>query len=73
LWYVDGQWSHGSSPLSFWRSAVGHEPVWTWLNELPREDQRVIGRDIAKVQFGWPIGLPVELDLARRRLKELMG
>src|SRR5208337_2758533 len=27
--------------------------------ELPREDQRVIGRDIAKVQFGWPIGLPV--------------
>ena len=30
-----------------------------WLNDLPREDQRVIGRDIAKVQFGWPIGLPV--------------
>jgi phage-related protein len=28
-------------------------------NELPREDQRVIGRDLAKVQFGWPIGLPV--------------
>lgn len=27
--------------------------------ELPREDQRKIGRDIAKVQFGWPIGLPV--------------
>ncbi|HLW93473.1 MAG TPA: type II toxin-antitoxin system RelE/ParE family toxin [Roseiarcus sp.] len=30
-----------------------------WLNELPREDQRIIGRDIAKVQFGWPIGLPI--------------
>ena len=29
------------------------------LNELPREDQRIIGRDIAKVQFGWPIELPV--------------
>ena len=26
---------------------------------LPREDQRTIGRDIAKVQFGWPIGLPL--------------
>jgi phage-related protein len=29
------------------------------LNELPREDQRTIGRDIAKVQFAWPIGLPL--------------
>jgi phage-related protein len=26
---------------------------------LSREDKRVIGRDIAKVQYGWPIGLPV--------------
>jgi phage-related protein len=46
-------------PLVFWRSAVGREPVRDWLRELSREDQRVIGRDIAKVQFGWPIGLPV--------------
>lgn len=30
-----------------------------WLNELSREDQRTVGRDIAKVQFGWPVGLPV--------------
>ncbi len=30
-----------------------------WLNDLPVEDRRVIGRDLAKVQFGWPIGLPV--------------
>jgi hypothetical protein len=28
------------------------EPVREWLNELPREDQRKIGRDIGKVQFG---------------------
>ena len=34
------------------------------MNELPREDQRVIGRDIARVQFGWPIGLPVCRPLA---------
>ncbi len=46
-------------PLVFWRSASGHEPVREWLNELSREDQRTIGRDIAKVQFGWPVGLPV--------------
>jgi phage-related protein len=46
-------------PLAFWRSAAEKEPVREWLNELPREDQRVIGRDIARVQFGWPMGLPV--------------
>ncbi len=46
-------------PLVFWKSAAGCEPVREWLNDLPREDQRIVGRDIAKVQFGWPIGLPV--------------
>jgi phage-related protein len=46
-------------PLRFWKSTAGREPVRAWLNELPREDQRTIGRDIAKVQFGWPVGLPV--------------
>jgi phage-related protein len=46
-------------PLAFWKSATGREPVREWLNELPREDKRIIGRDIAKVQFGWPVGLPL--------------
>src|SRR5258707_2472208 len=46
-------------PLAFWRSATGREPVREWLKELSREDKRAIGRDIAKVQFGWPVGLPL--------------
>ena len=46
-------------PLRFWKSAAGREPVREWLNALPREDQRTIGRDIAKVQFGWPVGMPL--------------
>jgi phage-related protein len=45
--------------LLFWRSANGREPVREWLNELSRDDKRTIGRDIAKVQYGWPIGLPL--------------
>ena len=52
-------------PLVFWRSAAGREPVREWLTDLPRDDQRVIGRDMAKVQFGWPIGLPVCRPLGR--------
>src|ERR1700684_2177199 len=52
-------------PLAFWRSAAGREPVREWLKELSREDKRTIGRDIAKVQFGWPIGLPLCRPLSR--------
>jgi phage-related protein len=33
--------------------------VRDWLNELPREDQKTIGRDLAKLQFGWPVGMPL--------------
>jgi len=46
-------------PLAFWRSATGHEPVREWLKQLSKEDKRTIGRDMAKVQFGWPVGLPL--------------
>jgi hypothetical protein len=46
-------------PLVFWRSATSREPVREWLNELSREDKRIIGRDLAKVQYGWPVGLPL--------------
>jgi phage-related protein len=33
--------------------------VRDWLNELPREDQKTIGRDLARLQFGWPAGMPL--------------
>jgi phage-related protein len=46
-------------PLAFWRSATGREPVREWLKEQSREDKRTIGRDMAKVQFGGPVGLPL--------------
>src|SRR5215475_12799308 len=46
-------------PLVFWRSATGREPVREWLRALAAADKRTIGRDMAKVQFGWPIGLPL--------------
>jgi len=46
-------------PLAFWRSATGRERVREWLKELSNDDKRTIGRDMAKVQFGWPVGLPL--------------
>jgi phage-related protein len=46
-------------PLRFWRSANGHEPVREWLAALEVSDKKLIGRDIAKVQYRWPVGLPL--------------
>ena len=30
-----------------------------WLRSLDKEDRRVIGLDLMRVQFGWPIGMPL--------------
>jgi len=45
--------------IVFYRSAGGTEPVLEWLRSLPPEDRRVIGTDLATVQYGWPIGMPL--------------
>jgi phage-related protein len=46
-------------PVVFYRSAGGAEPVLAWLRGLPVEDRRVIGTDLATVQVGWPVGMPL--------------
>ena len=46
-------------PVVFYRTAGGSEPVLDWLRRLPAEDRRIIGTDLATVQFGWPIGMPL--------------
>jgi hypothetical protein len=46
-------------PVRFYRSATGNEPVLEWLRSLEREDRRAIGLDLMRVQFGWPIGMPL--------------
>jgi phage-related protein len=42
----------------FYATARDRKPVREWLLELSREDRRIIGRDIQKIEFGWPIGMP---------------
>ena len=46
-------------PLRFYRLPSGAEPVREWLNDLPEADRRIIGRDLASLEFGWPIGMPL--------------
>jgi phage-related protein len=46
-------------PVVFYRTAAGAEPVREWLRSLSAEDRRIIGTDLATVQVGWPIGMPL--------------
>jgi phage-related protein len=46
-------------PVVFYRSATGSEPVREWLRSLPAEDRRAIGGNLATLQVGWPIGMPL--------------
>jgi phage-related protein len=47
-------------PVIFFRTEAGREPVREWLKNLPLDaDRKSIGEDIATVEFGWPIGMPV--------------
>lgn len=43
----------------FYRLASGREPVREWLRELSADDRGSIGRDLMKVEYGWPCGLPL--------------
>src|ERR1700681_3627812 len=46
-------------PVRFYRTTAGREPVLEWLRGLDKEDRRAIGLDLMRVQFGWPIGMPL--------------
>jgi len=43
----------------FFKTEQNNEPVRNWLRALDRIDCKIIGLDIAKVELGWPIGMPV--------------
>ena len=42
-------------PASFYATSGGNEPVREWLLGLDRESRRVVGADIATVEFGMPL------------------
>jgi phage-related protein len=43
----------------FYRTETGNMPVRDWLLNLSEPDRKIVGGDIADVEFGWPIGMPV--------------
>ena len=43
----------------FFRTNNGAEPVREWLLSLAKAERKVIGGDVLKVQYCWPIGKPL--------------
>ena len=43
----------------FFRTASGNEPVRDWLLGLPLDNRREIGLDLQRVQYRWPVGMPL--------------
>ena len=45
-------------PVVFFRADSGTEPVRDWLKALPAVERHVIGRDLMRAQWRWPVGMP---------------
>ena len=42
----------------FYETASGRKPVREWIMSRSKGDRQAIGKDIQKVEFGWPVGMP---------------
>ncbi|HTV48329.1 MAG TPA: type II toxin-antitoxin system RelE/ParE family toxin [Phycisphaerae bacterium] len=47
----------------FFRTDKGNEPVREWLLLLVKSERKIIGDDVLKVQYCWPIGKPLVRNL----------
>ena len=51
-----------SSPkieLVFYQTVAGNVPARDWLLGLTNANRREIGQDLQRIQFRWPIGMPL--------------
>ena len=51
--------------LVFYRTGSGSEPVRDWLISLDRKLRHAVGTDLRRVQYGWPIGMPLVRPLGK--------
>jgi phage-related protein len=43
----------------FFQTYHGNEPVREWLLSMAKDERKIIGDDVLKVQYCWPIGKPL--------------
>jgi phage-related protein len=45
--------------VAFYRTHGGAELVRDWLRSLDARERRAIGTDLMRIQFRWPVGMPL--------------
>jgi phage-related protein len=46
-------------PIVFYRTSAGADVVLEGLRGLPSKDRALVGQDLMRVQFRWPVGMPL--------------
>ena len=46
-------------PVVFYSTPAGAEVVRDWLKGLSQADRALIGQDLMRVQYQWPVGMPL--------------
>lgn len=46
-------------PIVFYRTGAGADVVLEWLRGLGPKDRALVGQDLMRVQFRWPVGMPL--------------
>jgi phage-related protein len=65
IWYMDIKQGcmSGSGPqkipVVFYRTQGGAEVVRDWLRGLDDADRQALGLDLMRVQYRWPVGMPL--------------
>ncbi len=64
IWYMPIIWGRMKEPahkipVVFYRTPAGVEVVRSWLRNLKDQDRNIIGQDLMRVQFRWPVGMPL--------------
>jgi len=55
----------------FYRTPAQGQPVREWLMELSAADRKIVGADMASVEFGWPVGMPLTRQVGNLGVREV--
>lgn len=59
IWVRDDDWRPAQNPGRVLPNAAGVEVVRNWLRDLDEADRNAIGQDLMRVQYRWPVGMPL--------------
>jgi hypothetical protein len=55
----------------FYQTPANNRPVRDWILKLADADRKIVGEDMAAVEFGWPVGMPLCRPVGKFGLREV--